>query len=61
MLLDQGTDHKEIAKTILYFVEHEEASREMGGNGKQLISKKYTWEKTVENINAIYGNVLDNI
>jgi len=59
MLLNNKTDHIELAEKILYFVEHKDLPREMGEKGRRLIRKKYTWGRTVENLTTIYRKVLD--
>jgi len=59
MLLN-SIDHIELVKKISYFMEHEDLARKMGEKGRRLIHKKFTWERTVENLNSVYSKVLDD-
>jgi len=56
LLFDSG-DVEHLASDILYLLNNESKSKEMGFNGKQFVKDNFTLEKVVDQLEKIYYNV----
>ena len=57
-ILVDTTRPKDIAKAIIYLLEHPEEAKAMGERGKKAIKEKYNWEIEKEKLLSVYQNLL---
>jgi len=50
-------DPEEFARNTIYLLEHPEAAKKMGENGRKLIEEKYAWEVIFKQMDQIYGAI----
>ncbi len=51
---------EEITAAISYFVNNPEIAKEMGGNGRKLVEKRFNWNSEAEKMLSMYNAVLEN-
>ncbi len=56
-LLIDPTDPEEIARAIVYLLEHPEEAVEMGRNGRKAVEEHYNWERMEERLRGVYEAV----
>ena len=49
---------QEIARAIVYLIEHPREAQQMGANGRRAVLEKYNWEKESQKLLQIYDTVL---
>ena len=49
---------REIARAVEYLIEHPDAARKMGENGRNAVMEKYNWEKESEKLLSLYKDLL---
>jgi len=57
-LLVDPSKPAEIARAMVYLIEHPQEARQMGENGQKAVLEEYNWEKESERLLAIYDAVL---
>jgi glycosyltransferase involved in cell wall biosynthesis len=56
-LLIDPTDSEEIARAIVYLLEHPEEAVQMGRNGRKAVEEQYNWEKMEGRLRGVYEAV----
>ncbi|MCK5734489.1 MAG: glycosyltransferase, partial [Candidatus Latescibacteria bacterium] len=56
-LLIDPADPEEIARAIVYLLEHPEEAVQMGRNGRKAVEEHYNWEKMEERLRGVYEAV----
>ena len=49
---------QEIARALVYLIEHPHEARQMGANGRRAVLETYNWEKESQKLLQIYDAVL---
>jgi len=56
-LVSPSQDPGEIAERIIFLLENEAASRQMGIAGKKKVDEKYTWQRIAERVEKVYNRL----
>jgi len=53
-------DPDQLAEALTKLLDNPELRKEMGANGRRLVTERFTWDKIVEQMIELYRNVLRN-
>lgn len=57
-ILVDPTNPKQVADTLIFFLEHPEEARKMGENGRKAVVEKYNWEAESRKLITVYEDLL---
>jgi len=56
-LLVDPTDPGDIARAVLYLLEHPQEAEEMGRRGRKLVEERYNWEDMEKALGEVYARL----
>jgi len=52
---------EQVAEAIRWVLDHPQAAREMGDNGREAVRSKYTWDTEAVKLKALYSSLLESV